>query len=125
MLEAVELPTGITDLDTGLTNVDADDLSHFRVFSLSPSLSRSLSLSVSSLRSRCRSSLAFFLLPPTGGSEGRNGESGKSGSVGMRFICTILQGSPVKIRIIGALNVAKQIQIFWCSYKGTTSLSVR
>jgi len=28
MFEAVELPTGVTDLDTGLTNVDTDNFSH-------------------------------------------------------------------------------------------------
>merc|ERR1712071_429825 len=29
MLEAVQFPTGVTDLDTGLANVDGDTLSHF------------------------------------------------------------------------------------------------
>lgn len=29
VLEAVELPAGISDLDTGLTDVDRDALSHF------------------------------------------------------------------------------------------------
>jgi len=29
VLEAVEFPTGITDLDTGLSDVDRDTLSHF------------------------------------------------------------------------------------------------
>lgn len=29
MLEAVKFPTGIADLDTGLTNVDGNALSHF------------------------------------------------------------------------------------------------
>ena len=28
MLEAVELPAGVADLDPGLADVDADDLSH-------------------------------------------------------------------------------------------------
>ena len=28
VLEAVKLPAGITDLDTSLTNVDGDDLTH-------------------------------------------------------------------------------------------------
>ena len=30
MLEAVELPASVSDLDTGLTDVDRDTLSHFR-----------------------------------------------------------------------------------------------
>ena len=30
MLEAVEFPAGISDLNTGLTNVDRNALSHFR-----------------------------------------------------------------------------------------------
>jgi hypothetical protein len=30
VLEAIELPASISDLDTGLTNVDRDALSHFR-----------------------------------------------------------------------------------------------
>eukprot|EP00325_Prymnesiales_sp_UTEX-LB-985_P005882 CAMPEP_0174700364 /NCGR_PEP_ID=MMETSP1094-20130205/5334_1 /TAXON_ID=156173 /ORGANISM="Chrysochromulina brevifilum, Strain UTEX LB 985" /LENGTH=71 /DNA_ID=CAMNT_0015897829 /DNA_START=1 /DNA_END=212 /DNA_ORIENTATION=- len=29
MLEAVELPAGVARLDTGLTEVDGDDLTHF------------------------------------------------------------------------------------------------
>lgn len=32
MFEAVEFPTGISDLNTGLTNVDRNALSHFRRF---------------------------------------------------------------------------------------------
>jgi hypothetical protein len=28
MLEAVELPAGVSDLDTGLADVDADNLTH-------------------------------------------------------------------------------------------------
>ena len=31
MFEAVELPTSVTDLDTGLTDVDWNALSHFRL----------------------------------------------------------------------------------------------
>ena len=30
MLKAVKLPTGVSDLDTGLTDVDRDALPHFR-----------------------------------------------------------------------------------------------
>jgi hypothetical protein len=33
MLQAVELPTGIADLNSGLSNVDRNALSHFRFFS--------------------------------------------------------------------------------------------
>lgn len=74
MLEAVELPTGITDLDTGLANVNANDLPHFLpLFFFS-----SLSLSYLSSRSR----LAFFHLL---GGVRKEMESGKSGSVGMCF----------------------------------------
>jgi len=32
VFQAVQLPAGITDLDTGLTNVDGDTLTHFEYF---------------------------------------------------------------------------------------------
>jgi hypothetical protein len=31
MLQTEELPAGVTNLDTGLTNVNANDFSHFSV----------------------------------------------------------------------------------------------
>ena len=34
VLEAEQLPAGVTDLDTGLTDVDADSFTHFEVFCL-------------------------------------------------------------------------------------------
>jgi len=35
VLEAEELPAGVTDLDTGLTDVDGNDFTHFDVSVLS------------------------------------------------------------------------------------------
>jgi hypothetical protein len=32
VLKAEKLPAGVTNLDTGLTDVDGNDLSHFEVF---------------------------------------------------------------------------------------------
>jgi len=35
VLKAVELPTGVTNLDTGLANVNADDFTHLDLFFIS------------------------------------------------------------------------------------------
>jgi hypothetical protein len=63
VLEAVELPAGVADLDPGLADVDADDLSHLARPSVLPllaplaaaasSFGRALPLSLSPLSKMC------------------------------------------------------------------------